>query len=70
MKKACPSLVLIPALERECQALYSSDSAFFCDPKLRVNNRTDLEEGVPSNIEPNAVVIEDFKCFARNRQEK
>lgn len=63
MKKACPSLVLIPALKREC----SSGPASISDPDLElgvINSSTDLR-GSPEQINNrHTAKIISHKCFA------
>lgn len=61
MKKACPSLVLIPALKRECSSGPASISD--PDPELRVINSTDLR-GSPEQIIDTAKIIEVIRALS------
>lgn len=58
MKKACPSLVLIPALKRECSSGPASISD--PDPELRVINSTDLRGSPEQIIDP---LLKLFKSY-------
>lgn len=61
MKKACPSLVLIPALKRECSSGPASISD--PDPELRVINSTDLR-GSPEQIIDTTKIIEVIRALS------